>query len=313
MNRIVAALLPVLLISACNLPEPKRPPLHATTVYIVNDILGSAGLPAYLQATLPAVKQTGFDLVYLPAVWRDFDPTPLTGPYNNTAFADARAALSVLRNAGMRALVGLNYVGVGYAPDFGGVLPPDQACNWAITPQVYVAFERYAQQVMKEYAAFSDMLQLMVFTEGAEGCGLATPQAAPAVAQQLQTTLGSLPTRLPAMLRAQWRLGYHDYSIVNLGWGNGIGRLLHPIPSILSVCLPITWTARRARHQGLSIQSLVALPLIVGEAGAHGCPGATPPQAAVDSLIVSWAVSRRYGFNIWGWPNAGAAECTNPV
>jgi hypothetical protein len=106
----IATFFCVLLVAACNLPEPVRPPLHATTVYIVNGTLGSANLPAYLEANLPAMKRTGFDSVYLPAVWRDFDPMPLTGPYNSAAFANARTALSVVRKAGMRALVGLSLI-----------------------------------------------------------------------------------------------------------------------------------------------------------------------------------------------------------
>jgi hypothetical protein len=206
-------------------------------------------------------------------------------------------------------------VGIGYAPEFGSILSPDQACNWAVTPEVYATFENYAQQAMTEYAGFSDMLQLMVFTEGAEGCGLATPQAAPAVALQLQKTLGSLPTRISPILRTQWRLGYHDYSIVNLGWGNGFGPIASPNPFdfvsmvAYNVNSTIELDARADRFKALYTTS----PLVVGEAGANGCPGASPPQAAVDSLIVYWAVSRGYGFNIWGWPNAGEAECTNPV
>jgi len=306
------------LLAACNfLPSTPLPkPIQATTVYINGGTLGTASLPDYLRANLPAIKDTGFNAVYLPAVWRDFDPTPLSGAgYNAAAFANARAALDVVRAAGMRTVVGLNYVGVGYAPDFGAVLPQDKACDWARTPQVYAAFERYAARVMTEFAAYHDMLRLMVFTEGAEGCGLATPEAAAGVAAQLQTTLGSLPTRMPPLQRVLWSWGYHDYSIINLGWGDGASPIATPNPFdwVSMVTYNVSDTAELDRRAARFKALYPTKPLYVGEAGANGCPGASPSQQMVDGNIVIWAQAKDYGFNIWGWPNAGAAECTNPV
>lgn len=305
------------LAASCNIikPPPASPPLRATTVYILGGTLGSASLPGYLRANLPAVKDIGFDSVYLPAIWADFDPAPFSSPYNAVAFNNARAALSEVRAAGMRALIGLNYVGVGFAPDFGSELPPDQACNWAVTPPVYAKFEKYATQVMLEYQAFHDITQLMVFTESAEGCGLATPQAAPQVALQLQTTLGSLPSRIPPTMRKIWRWGYHDYSIVNLGWGNGVGpiKLPNQFDFVSMVAYNVSDVAELDARAGRFAALYPGSPLLVGESGANGCPGASPPQATVDSIIVSWALQHRYGVNVWGWPNAGEAECTNPV
>jgi hypothetical protein len=287
-------------------------PFRATTIYILNGTLGTTALQQYLEANLPAIKANGFDTVYLPAVWKDFDPTPLTGPYNSTAFQNARAALATIDYHGMDAVIGLNYIGVGYAPDFGSVLPQDQACDWARTPDVYAAFERYAEQFMRELTDFNDMVYLMVFTESAEGCGLATPEAAQAVATRLRTTLGSLPSRMPASLRRKWRWGYHDYSIVNLGWGNGSSPIMSPNPfDFVSMVAYNVSDINELNTRAARFKALYDVPLMVGEAGANGCPGATPPQSTVDTQIVTWALDNGYGFNIWGWPNAGEAECTN--
>ena len=301
-------------IGGCNIIKQPAQPIRATTVYIVNGTLGSASLPGYLAANLPAMRQIGFTAVYLPAVWADFDPSPIGGQFNAVAFANAKMALDQISAAGMKAWVGLNYVGVGYAPDFGVLMPKDKACDWARIPEVYASFERYVVEALNQYRLYKDILQFMVFTEGAEGCGLATPEAAPSVALFLQTTLGSLPTRIPPEIRRLWKIGYHDYSIVNLGWGNGVGPIATPNPfDFVSMVAyntsdPIELDARAGRFK-----ALYSTPLVVGEAGANGCPGANPPQDVADSQLVSWALSRGYGFNIWGWPNAGAAECTNPV
>jgi hypothetical protein len=293
--------------------------IHATTIYIIGNTLGTPGLPLYLSTNISTIKDIGFNAVYLPTLWKNFDPNPLNSPrvYDENAFAQTRAVLDFLRSNGLKVLVGLNYVGPGYAPNFGAVLPDAQACDWARTPAIYAAFEQYVQQFLTELASYNDMLSLMVFTESAEGCGLATEAAAPAVAAQLQTTLGSMPSRLPPALRSQWKIGYHDYSIVNLGWGNGVGPIALPneFDFVSMVAYNVATTSeldtRASRFSTLYPNS----PLIVGESGAAACP---PPatnetQTTLDVQTILWALNRGFGFNLWGWPNAGAAECTNPV
>ena len=91
--------------------------IHAITVYLFDGTLGRADLDPYLVANLPAIKDAGFNAIYLPAIWADFDPSPMEIPrtYNPTAFRNVRSSLALIRTAGMKALVGLNYVGVGFA------------------------------------------------------------------------------------------------------------------------------------------------------------------------------------------------------
>ena len=316
------------LLSACGILTPRQSisTVHATTIYLLDGTLGRAGLAPYLSANLPAIKAAGFNAVYIPAIWADFDPSPLASPraYSTAAFADAKAALDLLRASKMRTVVGLNYVGPGFAPNFGPVLPDAQACDWARTPPVYAAFEQYAAEFMTQLSSYSDMLSLMVFTESAEGCGLATQAAAPAVALQLQTTLGSLPSRLPPLLRLMWTIGYHDYTIVNLGWGNGVGPIALPseFDFVSMVAYNVSTTTELDTRAGRFTALYPATPLYVGEMGTNGC--ATAPgvgeagQATNDALLVQWALAHDHGLNLWGWPASGGSpdeslECSNPV
>ena len=331
MPSVFAALLAgmLLLLAACGLPQTPQQRLavtHATTVYLLDGTLGKPGLAPYLSTNLPAIKAAGFNAVYIPAVWADFDPSPIVSPrsYNAAGFADAKAALTVIRSAGMRAVTGLNYVGPGFAPDFGAVLPDAQACDWARTPVVYAAFEQYVAEFMSEMAADSDILSLMVFTESAEGCGQATQAAAPTVALQLQKTLGSLPSRMPPLLRFTWNIGYHDYTIVNLGWGNGVGPIAMPNPFdfVSMVAYNVGTTAELDARSARFAALYPGVPLFVGEMGVNGC--SAPPgvgeagQATGDAILAQWALAKGHGFSVWGWPASGGAsdetlECSNPV
>lgn len=295
--------------------------IHAITVYLFDGTLGRADLDPYLIANLPAIKDAGFNAIYLPAIWADFDPSPMMKPrtYNAAAFRNARSALALIRAAGLKALVGLNYVGVGFAPDFGTALPAKEACNWAVTPAVYAAFEEYVTAFMSRLTADSDIMSLMVFTESAEGCGHATKDAARAVADQLQETIGSLPSRLPGALRTKWNIGYHDYSIVNLGWGNGVGPIALPIEFnfISMVAYNVTSVAELDARVKRFSTLYPNEPLIIGEMGANGCDDESA-QATTDARLVAYAVAHGYGFNLWGWvagggaPDAAAQECSNP-
>jgi hypothetical protein len=301
--------------------QPKMADLHAITVYLLDGTLGKADLVPYLIANLPAIKDAGFNTIYLPAVWADFDPSPMATPqtYRATAFQNAQSALAAIRGAGMKALVGLNYIGVGFAPDFGTALPAAQACDWAITPSVYAAFERYVAAFMNQMLNNRDIMSLMVFTEAAEGCGRGIQAAGPAVAFQLQKTLGSLPARLPPALRAKWTLGYHDYSSVNLGWGNGVGPIA--LPNEFDFVSMVAYNVATIAELDARAARFLALypnkPLMIGEMGSNGCHNETD-QATTDELLVDYALAHGHGFNLWGWvpgggaPEAGMQECANP-
>ena len=137
--------------------------------------------------------------------------------------------------------------------------------------------------------------------------------------QSVTENIGSLPSRLPGALRAKWNIGYHDYSIVNLGWGNEVGPIALPVEFnfVSMVAYNVTSVseldARTKRFSTLYPNE----PLIIGEMGANGCNDESG-QATTDAWLAAYAVAHGYGFNLWGWvagggaPDAAVQECSNP-
>lgn len=284
--------------------------VRGVTIYRIDATLGRPVLPGLLASVLPAIKAARFNTVFLPAVWADYDPTPLANPrtYNAAAFASAKQVLGMLRAAHMRALVGLDYVGEGFAPDLGAVQP----CDWAVNPVTYAAFEEYVRRFLEEMLPYRDVVMPFVFTEGAEGCGQNVAAAGPAVALRLQGTLGSLPSRLPAALRAAWSIGYHDYSLINLGWGGGVSPIAsaQPFDWLSMVAYNVGTEGELAARLGRFRAMYPGVPMMIGELGASGCPPATAAQqAAQDGLGASFARQNGLGFSVWGWMNHGKDEC----
>ena len=290
--------------------------VRSTAVYRLDATFGRAPLAALLEQVIPGIKAAGFNAVWIPAVWADFDPSPLALPrtYNQAAFTNARAALDVLRANGMKALVGLDYVGVGWAPNFSPVLSPAQACDWSVNTVTYAAFEQYAAEFLTRLIGYSDVVRPLVFTEGAEGCGQADPAHAVAVAARLRSTLGSLPNRMPLPVRMAFSMGYHDYSMITLGWANGASPIATPNPFdwLSSVAYNVATVgeldARQARWRAL----YPSTPMILGEVGANGCgAGGEARQAVLNTMAAKYALDHGMGFSVWGWLNHGADECTN--
>lgn len=330
MKPLISALLPLFL-SACGhsesaLPIPPFPTppasfiadMRAVTPYLLNGRLGQGNNITidYLTANLPAIKNVGFNAIYLPLIWMDFDPNPIASPrtYNEAAFNDLRSIISLLRANGMKLVSGLDYVGDGFAPNIGV-----QACAWSTTPSVYASFEQYVSYLLTSVGN-GDMWLPMVFTEGAEGCGMVGPQFGPQVALQLQTTLGSLPSRLPPATRAAFRIGYHDYTLIAKGWGRGNSPIASPISfdwvSMAAYNADVsTMTDMRSRFAAL----YPATPFAVMELGSSSCPApySDQTQAAGDVAGVQYALANGYGFNVWGWTPGGNIppydDCTNPV
>lgn len=302
----------LLFLAACALAQPPVTALRGTTIYRIDATLGRAPLADLLTATLPAIKASGFNAVFIPAVWADFDPKPMATPraYNQAAFNNAVEALAVIRRYGMQALVGLDYIGVGWGPDLGSVA----ACDWAVNPATYKAFEQYAGHFLSEMMPYADTLRPFVFTEGAEGCGQTGPDQAVAVAARLRGTLGSLPARLPPLVRAAYSVGYHDYSIINLGWGGGASPIAAPNPfDWLSMAVYNVDSEAEIDRRAMRFRALYPMsPLIVAELGASACaPYSAGSQVANLTMGAKYAVAHGMGFNVWGWLNHNPNEC-NP-
>gem|GEM_PF-4139200 len=298
--------------------------IRSVTVYSTSGTLGDSGLYPYLEKTLPAIKANGFNTIWFVTVWTNFDPTPLAPnhQYNSQAFENTRQVLSLLQRNNMRAIIGLNYLGTGWSPDFNndGRRDATDFCDWLSNPSKYQSFERYTQQFLSEISDYHNIVYPTVFTENSEPCGWADTAHAKQLATLLRSTLGSLPTRMPAKIRPQFTFGYHDYSIINLGWGNGDSPIASPNPydfvsmvgygmdNVANNQIAVELDARAARFKNLYPK----MPLLIGEAGATNCNNQDANQARVDLQIAAYAKKRNYGLNIWGWqPGPPAGDC-NP-
>lgn len=310
-------------VTAAPKPELDRPAsfqsIRSVTFYDVATNPGSGG--AFLRKlarALPAIQATGFNTIWLVCPWSTFNPRPLHDPpvYEERAFASLRQVLELLKAHHMDAIIGLDYLGRGWAP--AGI----DADEWLREPVMYRAFETYARRFLEEIEPYHRMVYILVFTENSEPRGMADAAHAPAVAALLRTTLGSLPARLPPALRAEYRIGYHDYSLINLGWAQGASPIQSPNPfDFLSMvaygleqqsdaAIAAELDRRAARFRALYPR----MPLIIGESGASSCHDQDANQARVLRAIAAYALQRGSGLNVWGWqPGPPDQECANPV
>ncbi|MBK8011054.1 MAG: hypothetical protein IPK13_06865 [Deltaproteobacteria bacterium] len=293
-----------------------HPQLRSVTFYDHGS--SSAQRYVHIESALPAIRRAGFNALWLVSPWTQYNPRPLVAPpeYSPDEFRELRRLLTLLRANGMRALIGLNYLGSGWAPD--GI----DACTWITDPVMYAAFETYVARFLQEIREFSDLAYILVFTENAEPCGMANADSAVALAELLRATLGSLPHRLDPALRAEFRIGYHDYSLINLGWAGGDSPIASPMGfDFLSMVaygldrLSDTEIAAEIDRRAGRFRALYpSTPLIIGESGASACDGNDANQARVARAIVEHATSHGMGSNIWGWrPGPPGQECVNPV
>lgn len=267
-----------------------------------------------LSDALPSIKSTGFNTIWLVNWWQVFEPTALPQPaYNQDAFARLKKVLDLLRANNMKAILGVNYIG-GYRPPQGV-----DGLHWIQNPDQYKAFETYLAKYLTEIKNYNDMVYIMVFTENSEPDGMADQAHAQQVAGLLRPTLGSMPTRLPQDLRNLFTIGYHDYSIINLGWGNGQSPIADPNSydfvsmvaygqDLLSYTDVNTEIATRAqRFKNLYPNT----PLMIGELGGNYCDNNEQNQARVVGTIVSYALKNSMGSNVWGWTNKAVCGATD--
>jgi len=269
-----------------------------------------------LKDAIPKLKRVGFNTIWIVNPWRSFNPKPLADPplYDDSRFQHLREVLDLLKRNGMRAILGLNYLGKGWAPE--GIEP----AKWITDPEMYGAFEGYVNEFLTRIQDYHDIVYIVVFTEGTEPEGLDPYGDARKHAALLRSTLGSLPTRLDKGLRKKFLIGYHDYSLVNLDWARGESPIQLPIPYDFVSMVFYGWEdkddeeimAELDRRAGFFQALYPGVPLLLGELGASMCDLGEENQARVIGDKVSEALKRGYGFNIWHWrPIPDEDSCGN--
>jgi len=268
---------------------------------------------SHLQNAIPTLKAEGFNTVWLVTPWAALNPKPLASPsvYNQSNFNRLKQTVRALKYANMKAIIGLNYLGNGWSPQ--GI----DYCTWTENPVMYRSFEAYVNQVMSQLSGLEDSVYLLVFTENSEPCTLDPYDDAQQVMAVLRSSIGSMPTRLNQANRVKFKIGYHDYSYINLGWGGGHSPVASPnsfdFMSMVAYGFdPMTDSqistelATRARR----FRTLYpTLPLIIGEYGGDYCwPYGEVNQSRVDTDIASFGVTHKYGSSVWGWVSGGF-EC----
>jgi hypothetical protein len=260
----------------------------------------------HLQNAIPTLKAEGFNTVWLVTPWADLNPKPLASPsvYNQSNFNRLKQTVRALKNANMKAIIGLNYLGSGWSPE--GI----DYCTWTENPVMYGSFEAYVNQVMSQLSGLEDSVYLLVFTENSEPCTLDPYNDAQQVMAVLRSSIGSMPTRLNQANRVKFKIGYHDYSYINLGWGDGDSPVASPnsfdFMSMVAYGLdPMTdsqisteLATRASRFRTL----YPTLPLIIGEYGGDYCwPYGEENQSRVDTDIASFGLTNNYGSSVWEW------------
>lgn len=270
--------------------------LHSVTYY------PSPASDKELNSWLAELKQTGFNSLWLVNAWKDFNPRPLANPpvYDDAAFLRLTQTLDLLRQNNMKAILPLNYVGP--APE--GI----NACRWTVDLPMYQAFETYVNEFLRRIEPYSDMVYILFFTEGSEPCipGIGAKQ----MAALLRPTLGSLPQRLDPQLRSKFKIGYHDYSLINLNWASGESPIQMPLSyDFLSgnaydfetkTDQEIIGGLNSRRDNFKKIYPFT--PFIMGEFGAFPCNDSTREnQARVLKTGIQYLLDQNLGFNIWQW------------
>ena len=179
-----------------------------------------------LNNSIPALKEVGFNTIWIVNPWMSFNPEPLSDPpvYDDSRFDHLLDVLDLLRESGMKAILGLNYLGKGWSPE--GIDPG----KWITDEEMFSAFESYVEEFLSRIEQYNDTAYILFFTEGTEPEGLDPYSDAREHAALLRKTLGSLPTRLNPEIRERFAIGYHDYSIINLDWGGGESPIARPNP-----------------------------------------------------------------------------------
>ncbi|MBL8217547.1 MAG: fibronectin type III domain-containing protein [Bryobacterales bacterium] len=275
---------------------------------------------------LTRIQSLGFN-----AVWQVFplflyiDEAAPTLTLNETRMRLFERKLALLRERRMRLFWGLNYLWPTQSPK--GFVPQ----NWIHHPDRIALFDQIATALLRRAEPYADTVLPFVFVEGTEPdySLYLDPAALTAYLHDLRTALGEFPTRLPADLRAKYRIGFHDYSILTLGWGRGASPLPDPhdfdflsfnfYPQYGFDPNPIPYLPQNpVAFQSLVRRELEAriarftrfypnTPIIVGETGFSSCyltPGHDAIQATAIAALLTAIREKNLAFNLWDFSPA---------
>lgn len=308
-----------------------------SVTYHVNG-LGKVALKNQLEADIPTIKRAGFNTVWLVYPWVYFDPNPTLTPrtYNQTSFDNLKSTLEVLKRNNMQAILPLQYFGPGWAPT--GI----NSQNWIQDPVTYPLYKQFVNEFMRQILPYSNITLLLFHTEGATVGNDWTD--AVKNARSIRATLGNIPTQLDPTLRSKFRIGFHDFILINLDWSTCLGTDIKSIPNHCgsSIESPIaspnpfdfismvgyetlgsfngataSWTQTsndsiRANLQARADrfrQLYPTTPLIMGEYGYRGCENSPNEQARIVKTATQFALDNAIGFNLWGWKTS-LGECS---
>lgn len=292
-----------------------------------------------LLADLPKIKDTGFNTVWLVYSWAEFDSKPLSNPreYNQAFITELKRTLELLRKNQMEVILPLVYVGPGYAPE--GINPD----NWNIDKTSFVAYREYVSRFLTEIQDYRDMSYILFSSENAMHGNHWND--AVLNARQIRESVGNIPRLLDPQLRAKFRLGFHDYVLINLDWStcldpetraisNHCGAVSEsPIKDPISFDFVMTVGYEMLNNYNAAPTSFLTLtdtqiknnlqkranrfkvlypntPLLAGEYGYRGCENGEDSQAKILKIQTEFALDNNYGLNVWSW-KAASDECTN--
>lgn len=267
------------------------------------------------------IKTLGFNSVWFFIPWHIYEPQAFpAATYSDSEFNNLKTMLSLLRQNNMKAILPLNYI-------WGGTYHPTgvDELHWLRDPTQYAAFENYVKEFLTRISDYSDMVYILFFDEATNNN--IDPYSIEQHALLLRSTLGSLPDRLPQVLRNNFRIGFHDGTFFfNQNFTPGESAPISPISSattfdFFSGVNYYTFLG----YDDLKIISILDkqivrfkqyypnLPLIIGEFGASSCPsygGNEDKQASTNKGLISHFLASGYGFNLWGLKSlAPPADC----
>lgn len=268
-----------------------------------------------LQVASSEIKKAGFNAVWIVVPWAELNPKPLAtfSQYNDASFKVLKDTVDILKNQNIKIMFGLNYLGNGWAPE--GI----DYCNWISNSQMYNSFEKYVQEVMSRFLGYENDIYFLVFTENAENCLIDTYTNAKNNATALRATLGSLPSRLPTNLKGKFKIGYHDYNLINLNWAEGETPIL--FPNAFDFVSMVAYDLEKKKDFEINSEILLRAkrfknlypntPLVLGEFGARSCSSVDDyEQARVLVSILKTADELKMGYNLWGWKPTSVDACS---
>ena len=268
----------------------------------------------FLAADLQKIKTAGFNTVFLPAGWNNFESNINPPTYVDSGFAELKKELDLLKANNMKALIALN-------PN----VPPSgvDIYNWISIPSQYQAYQNYVAYLLNQILPYKDMVYVYVLTENSVPYDVIMKDPAGSAAK-LRATLGNLPNALSQDLRKNFKIGYHDNEFIPLNLisstANSPIASPNPFDFVSMTAYPVLFGFSFPNSLGTNLTAsqisstldqrvgyfktlYPSTPFIIAEMGYPSCSaqGDEAEQNLVGSSMVNYALSKGYGFNYWSW------------